>query len=238
MDLLNIMRSSRVIELTHSLRPTIPTWTAECGFKQINDLDYDSHGVRSQSIHSFAGAGTHMDSPSHFFRDKDDISAYPSDLFFLEGAVIDVRSQVSKSPTYFVMPDDIRAHEKAHGLLGPASIVIINSGWHTRWPDVKLYRNEDTSGQMIFPGVSPAVAELLLERGVRVIAVDTLSPDGCDNNFPFHNIWLGSGNTIIENLNLRYGGLPARGSTIINLPQKVAGATEASTRIIALLRKD
>jgi kynurenine formamidase len=237
MELLNSMRSSKVIELTHSLRPSIPTWTAECGFQQNNDLDYHSHGIRAQSVHSFAGAGTHMDSPAHFFEGKEDIAAYPSELFFLEGAVIDVRQEVLSSDTYFVTADNICDHEKKYGKLSANNMVLFNTGWHTRWPDVQRYRNPDSSGQMMFPGVSPKAGELLLERGVKVIAIDTLSPDGCDESFPFHNLWLGSGNSIIENLNLRYGGLPMRGSTIVNLPQKVAGATEASTRIIALLSK-
>lgn len=233
--LLEHMRSSKVVDLTHTLTPNIPTWTAECGFKQKNILDYAKDNLRVQSIRAFSGAGTHMDAAAHFFEGAKDTSEYSPELFFLEGAIIDVQQKVINSHDYFITADDIRTYEKSHGLLLDSNMVIFNTGWHKRWHDVNLYRNPDSSGGMIFPGVHVKTAELLLERGVKVVAIDTLSPDGCDDTFPFHKIWLKNGNTIIENLNLNHGILPPRGTTIITLPQKITGATEASTRIIALL---
>lgn len=234
MTLLRELKNKKIIDLTHSLKPSIPTWTGACGFAQELLHNYDPDGLRVQSINALAGAGTHIDAPSHFYKGMRDVSQYPHDQFFFEGAVIDVSQKVQKNENYLITVDDILNHEKSYGKLSIATLALFNTGWHTHWLDAKKYRNENKNGTMIFPGVSLQATNLLLERGVVSFGIDTLSPDQSDLNFPVHKLWLGAGNTIIENLNFN-GKLPPRGSIVINLPQKIEHGTEASTRIIALV---
>jgi kynurenine formamidase len=59
----------KLIDLTHVLDSTIPTWNGGCGFNHDVHIDYadceaqDKFRVMKVKMH--AGIGTHMDAPSH-----------------------------------------------------------------------------------------------------------------------------------------------------------------------------
>ncbi|WP_371220387.1 cyclase family protein [Orientia tsutsugamushi] len=61
--------SYKLIDLTHLLDSTIPTWNGGCGFNHDVHIDYsDCHGeykFRVMKVKMHAGIGTHMDAPSH-----------------------------------------------------------------------------------------------------------------------------------------------------------------------------
>ena len=63
--------------------------------------------------------------------------------------------------------------------------MVMNTGWHKRFSDSKAYVNQDEQGVLHFPGFSVAAAELLVERDVAGVGIDTLSLDpGSDLSFP------------------------------------------------------
>jgi kynurenine formamidase len=107
------------------------------------------------------------------------------------------------------------------------------TGWCRFWQDPSAYRNPDAHGQMHFPAFSEKSAELLLEREIAGIAIDTLSPDCLDQSFPVHRHILGAGKYIIENL-ADCSKVPAKGAYALALPIKAEDATEAPMRIVAL----
>ncbi|WP_307859124.1 cyclase family protein [Herbiconiux sp. SYSU D00978] len=83
-------------------------------------------------------------------------------------------------------------------------IVVFDLGWARYFGGERAVRH---------PALAAEVAELLIARGMRVLAVDTLSPDPTDaagtSDFPVHQIVLGADALIVENLtNLE--GLPER----------------------------
>jgi kynurenine formamidase len=127
----------------------------------------------------------------------------------------------------------VQTYEKKYGVIPQGSIVIANTGWNRFWVNAKAYRNEDAHGQMHFPAFSAQAAKLLVTREIAGIAIDTLSPDCLDRNFPVHNIILGAGKFIIENIG-DCSQLPPDGSYLIALPLKIEGVTEAPMRIVAL----
>lgn len=63
--------SSRVIDLTHVITETMPTWNEGQGFTQVQTFFADVDGY---TIHELmfkkAGIGTHFDSAAHFFNGK------------------------------------------------------------------------------------------------------------------------------------------------------------------------
>ncbi|UWF77286.1 MULTISPECIES: hypothetical protein [Microbacterium] len=62
------------------------------------------------------------------------------------------------------------------------------------------------------PFLDPAAARELMRRGMRVLGVDTLSPDPTDADaagFPVHEVVLGGDELIVENLR-GLDGLPSR----------------------------
>jgi kynurenine formamidase len=82
------------------------------------------------------------------------------------------------------------------------AIVVVDTGW---------WRFFGTERALRHPAMSPDAARELVARGMRVLAVDTLSPDPTDaagtTEFPVHEVVLGSNGLIVENVaNLE--GLP------------------------------
>lgn len=179
-----------------------------------------------------AGIGTHIDAPSHFIPNGQNIGDMPIEHFICPGHLIDVRSKVT--PEYLITLTDIHDYEHSYGPLREGSVVIGFTGWLERWGQNEKYRNEDTSGRMRFPGFHHEAASYLVEKNIYGIGIDTLSPDGCTEGFPVHHIILGANKYIIENLtNLSL--LPKNNFYIITLPIKVSIGTEAACRTIAIV---
>ena len=55
--------------------------------------------------------------------------------------------------------------------------MVVDSGWSQRWPDPEAVLNFDAEGVRRFPGVGKEAAQLLVERGVKGVGVDTMSLD-------------------------------------------------------------
>ncbi|MEP7337650.1 MAG: cyclase family protein, partial [Acidobacteriota bacterium] len=86
-----------------------------------------------------------------------------------------------------------------------------------------------------FPGISREAAELLAQRKIDAIGIDTASIDyGQSKDFIVHQVLYGANIYGLENVaNLER--LPAKGATLIALPMKIKGGTGGPARIIALL---
>jgi kynurenine formamidase len=152
--------------------------------------------------------------------------------------VVDVREACERDRDYRVTPADIRAHEASFGPIPEGAIVLIHTGWGRFWPDAKLYLGSDVPGDasdLHFPGLSSGAADLLVERGVDVVGIDTASLDhGPSTHFLAHRV-LGAANVAgLENV-ANVGRLPASGATLIALPMKIAGGTGGPCRVVALL---
>lgn len=217
------------IDLTQTLYEGIPDWLGSCGFQMKTVLDYPE-GVRVHTLETPNGIGTHMDAPNHFIEGAEDISEISLEKLICPGVMIDVKQKAHAD--YFISEQDIIDFENQYGLVPENSIVIGSTGWDKHWESPAAYRNPDSEGLMHFPGFSPEVATLLLKRNISGIAIDTLSPDGSNLDFPVHHILMREGKYIIENLKVPVE-LPPAGFTITALPMKIQHATEAPCRIVA-----
>lgn len=221
----------KFIDLTHTITPSIPTWGGECGFVVNTVADY-AQGCRVQHFNMCAGLGTHMDAPAHFIPNADDIAAIPLERLIVPVHVINISHKCSSD--YFATPGDMIEYENNYGTISESSLVIFYSGWDKYWDDQTKYRNMDENGVMHFPGILPTTASLLVERNIAGIAIDTLSPDGSNYQFPVHQILLGNDKYIIENI-ARAKSLPVSGAHAIALPLKIAQGTESAIRIVGVI---
>lgn len=222
-----------LIDLTHTLDPTIPTWNGGCGFNHEIHIDYaDCEGVDKFRILKYsmiAGIGTHMDAPSHCFPGHPSIHDLDVNDLCFSCFVIDVSAQSHE--LYAVTKEDILSFEEEHGPITNGSCVMIKTGWARFWNDPKKYHHNH-----VFPDVSVGAAELLIERGVQALGIDTLSSDRLDEGFPVHRAFLGSGRLLIENVaNLEK--MPPTGAFVMALPLKVKDGTEAPIRLVGLVEK-
>ena len=227
-----LLNHFKIVDLTHPLCSSVPTWNGSCGFCLEIKKDYD-RVFRVQQIKMHAGAGTHMDAPSHRIQGGFSIADIPLEQLIVPLCVIDVSKRADAD--YQISVKDVEDYESIHGMIGENSLVVGFTGWNRFWTDVEAYRNVDAKGQMHFPAFSAQAAELLLKRNIAGIAIDTLSPDCLDASFTVHKLILGAGKYIIENI-ADCSQIPPSGGYAIALPLR-AESTESPIRIIGLVAR-
>lgn len=220
----------KLIDLTHTLSQAVPSWDGSCGFSSELLWDYErcttETKFRTQKISLHAGIGTHMDAPAHCVPKGLSIADIPLKQLITPCVIIDVSYKMQED--YQVTTKDIENFEEQHGMIEENMFVIIHTGWEQFWQRPEKYHNNH-----IFPTVSKEAAALLIARNINGLGIDTLSPDCPANDFPVHQIILGAGKYIIENVaNAQL--MPPRGAYTLALPIKIAGGTEAPMRLVGL----
>lgn len=234
-DLINcLLLGSQLIDLSHTLHQAIPSWNGSCGFTQSIMVDYPQAGVRVHEIAMEAGIGTHIDAPAHFKSGAQTVDQIPLEHCIAPLYMISVADRAHAD--YDLTIADIESFEKKDGRIASGSFVFVHTGWDRYWHDPAAYRNADAHGHKHFPGVSVEAVQLLIERGIIGLGIDTLSPDGSHQDFPVHHLLFDNEIMIAENLT---GGqlLPPTGAVIVILPLKIEQGTESPVRAIALLQK-
>lgn len=221
------------IDLTHEVSDNIPTWSGDCGFKQIDILKYEDCTTDCkflvQRIEMLAGIGTHIDAPAHCFPSGKTVNDLSLQTLISPCIVVDV-SQESHA-NYHLDIEVIRRFERHHGKIWKNAFVIFLTGWDQFWTEPEKYQNDYN-----FPSISKEVAEYLVSEDIVGIGVDTLSPDRPESGYPVHQILLSAGKYIVENIaNARL--LPTIGSYIFVMPLRLARGTEAPIRLVGMLQK-
>ena len=183
--------------------------------------------------------GTHLDAPLHFAFGKRSVDQVPLRQLVAPGVVIDVREQCAKEADYRLVPGDLAAWEAVHGRIPPGAIVLLRTGWETRWGDRKAYFGDDTPGDathLHFPSFGADAARWLIEeRGIGALGVDTASIDhGPSTDFAVHRIAAAREVPGLENVK-NLGALPARDFWVVALPMNIGGGSGAPLRAIALV---
>lgn len=224
-------KTYQIVDLTHPLAKNVPSWDGGCGFQNVVTSDYsDSTSdvkFRLQEIKMAAGIGTHLDAPAHCVPNGITVDRLPLKNLIAPCVVIDLSKEAHER--YSVSVRDIEIFEGIYGKIPPGCFVMIRTGWELFWNDPDKYLNNHR-----FPSLSRQAAEFLIERGIVGLGIDTLSPDRPEDGYPVHEVLLGAGKYIVENA-ANLNALPPTGSTILALPIKVKGGTEAPIRLIALL---
>lgn len=225
----------KLIDLTHTIDSTIPLWPGSDPFCMKIRYDYHEVGCRAAAYSMVAGTGTHMDGPAHFIKGGKTLDQFTLQELLVPVCVINVQHEVNNNHDYALQVADIKKWEVQHGMIPVHSVVVMNTGWAQRWPDLKSFLNEDANGIKHFPGFSVEAAGLLLEKRVNGIGIDTFSLDvGNTKTFPVHNVMLAKGVYFLECL-ANLDQLPAVGAFIGSFPLKVAHAPEMPARIIGLI---
>ncbi|BDC34611.1 cyclase [Candidatus Dependentiae bacterium Noda2021] len=227
-----------IIDLTHPLSTDHPTWDGDCGFELHTLVEHeDGHGPTQFTLQgvTFAkiGIGTHIDAPAHCFAHGVTVDQLPIEQLVTNAYVIDISSKAHAH--YALSTHDIVEFEKHHCTIAHNSLVIVHTGWSKFWHNKDAYRNVNQQGVMQFPTISSAAAELLLARGIAGIAIDTLSPDASESDFPVHRLLLGNGKYIIENLANAQKLTPV-GALVCALPIKIQ-TTESPVRVVGIMFK-
>ena len=178
-------RAGRWVDLTHAFGASTIYWPTDMTGFRLTELAYGpTEGGWSYAAYEFAAAehgGTHLDAPIHFAADGLTNDRLPLSGLIGPAAVIDVSDRATAD--YLVSVQDLTAWEARHGELPDGAVLLIRTGWASRWSDRAAYLGTELTGpeavaQLHFPGVAPEVAEwLVANRAIVALGIDTLSID-------------------------------------------------------------
>jgi kynurenine formamidase len=228
--------STRVVDMTYAINGKLPAWPGDDRtFEAKVEATPEKDGYFARSFWTLEHYGTHMDAPAHFPPGKEYLDQIAVQHLFAPAVVIDVREEASKDQDYRLRVMRVEKWEALHGRIPAGAVVLLRTGWASRWPDRARYRNMDSAGMMHFPGFSVEAARLLIERGVVGLGIDTLSIDyGLSKDFEVHRVTLPAGLYQLENL-ANLDQLPDSGAFLISAPIKLEGGSGGPVRVFALL---
>lgn len=177
----------KVIDLSHLMENGMPAYPGEESpvfeFKNTHDLS----GYQVIRFTSLTHSGTHLDTPAHFFADGMTIDKMQAQQFAGKGVLIDC-SDYGKSEEI-----PVQHLEKFNNDLLNADFALIFTGWDKFWNTEQYFCD--------FPVLSAEAAVFLAGMNLKGVGLDVPSIDPVTSgNFINHNVILGKGLIIIENL--------------------------------------
>src|SRR5687767_11042706 len=133
----------RLVDLTHAFNAQTLYWPTSPTTFQLQQLSFGpTPGGFFYAANAFCApehGGTHLDAPIHFAEGQRTADQLPLEQLFAPAVVIDVTRQAARDADYRLTVEDVRAFERAHGTIAPGTIVLLRTGWSTRWPDRRAY---------------------------------------------------------------------------------------------------
>lgn len=237
------------VDLTYPFSESTIYWPTASSFQ----LDTVAFGVVEAgyfySAFDFSSAehgGTHLDAPIHFSEGRSATDQIPLTRLIGAAAVVDVQASVrpqaaDAAADYLVTTADLQGWEAEHGRIPDGAILLLRTGWGSRYGDRAAYLGTDLTGpeavpELHFPGLHPDAARWLVdERNVGALGIDTPSIDyGQSTLYETHQIVYGAEIPGFENVaNLE--SLPATGAFVVALPMKIEGGSGGPLRIVAFI---
>jgi isatin hydrolase len=246
---------SKIVDLSVTLSEHLPvTWPEHMPFAHKNWSWFDEEELPTGACTCSLGpyvthffildehAGTHVDAPSHYFREGD--SSEKIDLSKLIGpaAVVDLRhldgeAEPGTSPAITVA--HLEAWEEEHGRFEAGEVVLLLTGWSRHYVKGEagrafLHEPVVLQSRPAWPAPEAAAAIFLHKRGVNAIGIDAPSMGSAEEGNEVHRAGLSREMAFIEGLT-NLDRLPPRGANFVFLPIKIAVASGAPGRAIALL---
>ena len=218
-----------VIDLTQALGSETVLWPGSQPFNARVVSQIPRDGSYARVLETPEHAGTHLDAPSHFAPGGAHTDAIPADRLIAPCVVLDVRAECEADPGFALEREHVEDAERRDGPIETGTAVLALTGWDRHLGDSERYVEGD------FPGFGPSAAELLIDRGVVGIGIDTLGVDpGAADDYPVHHLTLPAGLWHLEGL-INLSQLPARGALLVVGVLPVVDGSGAPARVFALL---
>ncbi|MEU8031354.1 cyclase family protein [Streptomyces sp. NPDC049099] len=191
-------------------------------------LSAAADGVNVLRLHLGSQSGTHVDAPYHVDDAWPRLDELPLERFAGPAVVADVRGLPARAP----ITPGLLAPALSRLRLRPCTILLLATGWSAYW---------GTINYLAHPWLTPETAELLVEAGVRTVAVDALSVDPTPqpgepvtgSGLPAHRVVCGTGGVVAENLTGLERLVDAWDVEVFLFPLHLPGADGAPVRAVA-----
>ncbi|GAA4540227.1 cyclase family protein [Pseudonocardia xishanensis] len=213
-----------LVDLSHVLEPGIPLG-GPLPEVEVRPLWRLGEAIANISFCSFAThSGTHLDAPVHFIEGGRRLAEIDLEWLCGPASVVHV-PRGEHGSVDAVDLDRAGAHVRA------GDRVLLRTGFSDRYADPSYHRH---------PYLTEAAARWLVDRGVRLVAVDLLTPEQPRTlridegfGFPVHHVLLGGEVLIVENARLP-ADLPARLDLMV-LPLPISAGDGAPVRMVGRL---
>jgi kynurenine formamidase len=233
---------SRIVDLTHAFDADTVYWPTEKSGFVLQEVEHGKERGYFYATNRFAApehGGTHLDAPIHFADTGVTADGVPLAKLVAPAAVIDMRVAAEASPDALLDVAAIEDYEKTFGPIVAGTIVLVRTGWASRWPDRRRYLGDERVGTnaatLHFPGISEEAANALVDRQVAAVGIDTASVDhGPSKDFRVHRTLAANDIPAFENIT-HLDLLPQRGALVVALPMKIRGGSGGPLRIVAVV---
>jgi arylformamidase len=196
-----------IIDISRPIGPDTPVWPGDPPvlIEPVASLEAGDLAAVSRLVLG-THTGTHVDPPAHFIAGGVTVDALPLDVLVGPAVVADLRGA----------PSIEAAALEALALPAGTTRVLLKTA----------------SGVVDRGALTAGGAQWLVEHGVTLVGVDTLSIEPATDEYPVHRILLGAGVVIVEGLDLTKAD-PGR-YKLVCLPLRVTGGDGAPARAVLL----
>lgn len=185
----------------------------------ITPLASESGPWRVTALRLGTHSGTHIDAPSHYIADGASIDHIPLERFVCPGRVVRVLGLAPDAP---ISAEHLAPHLERFPAGGA---LILHTGWDTWWEDERYFQH---------PYLTSECARLLVRTGVGIVGIDALNVDSTvQGTAAVHEILLGAGVLIVENLTGLDQLAPERRYTFLFVPLRLEGLDGSPIRAFA-----
>jgi len=221
----------KIIDLTHAIRDGMPVYPGDPPPAIRRALTHEENYCHVDELRLGSHTGTHIDAPFHFLKEGRTIDAIPLERFVGPGVLIDASG---KKDLAAIGETDL---SPAAGAIRSGDFVLLRTDWDRFFGTEQYLRH---------PYLNAGGARFLLGLGVSLVGIDAMSIDSSaadaagiepgaqlkkEDAYPAHDVLLGSGVLIVENLcNLKL--VPAGRGLFSFLPLKLTGSDGSPVRAV------
>lgn len=213
------MKVKKFVDLSWDLTKDTPIYPGDPEPNIEVATTIENEGYNLSGVYIGTQTGTHVDAPYHFSNDGATIEQMELDFFFGEAVVIRVTEKKAKEQ---ITMEDMQPYMDQ---ITANKIVLFNTNWYKKLGSDEFFEH---------PYVSAAVAEYLVNQGVRFICIDTINADQTGGTeFPVHDLFSEKRLMIGENM-AYFDQIDFEHPVIAAFPMKIVGTDGSPVRAVAM----
>ncbi|UCG75464.1 MAG: cyclase family protein [Gemmatimonadota bacterium] len=159
----------KLYDLSQPLNADVSFWPYYPPFEVKYIKRKAEHGVNAQYIMTSNHIGTHLDAPRHFVTGGMTIDEIPLEWLYGPGVIVDLSDEMDDCGAYTPAMIEDRVEVRK------GDIIVLHTGWH-RFAQFGESPNEERYIHL-HPGAHPDMVPWLIDKAVRIWAVDAVSTD-------------------------------------------------------------